>query len=86
ESDDTCISTAEPTNEFASYYTKLYELREDKSTHITEIVTFLNLIRLPQISMTDYDSLTRAFDNEKIILALSALPPHKLPGPDGLTN
>ncbi|XP_063816354.1 uncharacterized protein LOC135055814 [Pseudophryne corroboree] len=76
-------------NQFASYYRKLYNLKQDPLTpqpSLQLIRSFLDSINLPSISPEDASTLCTPWTEREIQSSLKALKKDKAPGPDGFIN
>uniref|UniRef100_A0A8C5MCX6 Reverse transcriptase domain-containing protein n=1 Tax=Leptobrachium leishanense TaxID=445787 RepID=A0A8C5MCX6_9ANUR len=76
-------------NEFAIYYESLYNLAIADSTPnptADDINAYLANLNLPSLTTTQAESLSAPISQEELSGAIKALPKHKAPGPDGLTD
>ncbi|XP_063806265.1 oocyte zinc finger protein XlCOF7.1-like [Pseudophryne corroboree] len=76
-------------NSFASYYSSLYNLKDDTSTPQptpANIAAFLNDVNLPSIDPDTLQTLNQPWTQKEITQAIDSLPKDKAPGPDGFIN
>lgn len=75
-------------NTFCSYYSSLYNLKDNSSTPQTlesKILRFLESLNLPTQSASDLETLNAPITDPVIERAIS-LPNNKVPGPDGFST
>lgn len=77
------------TDSFASYYSELYNLKDDPSIpqpSSTSIQVFLDTLTLPSFTEDHRTSLSSPFMSQEIHSAIKALPSHKSPVPDRFSS
>uniref|UniRef100_A0A803J6R9 Reverse transcriptase domain-containing protein n=1 Tax=Xenopus tropicalis TaxID=8364 RepID=A0A803J6R9_XENTR len=75
--------------EFAKYYSKLYNLKDDPLTpqpHLNSINNFLSKLTMPTLSDTQSAHLNAPITQEEVISTIKSLQNNKAPGPDGFSN
>uniref|UniRef100_A0A803K3V4 Reverse transcriptase domain-containing protein n=1 Tax=Xenopus tropicalis TaxID=8364 RepID=A0A803K3V4_XENTR len=75
--------------EFANYYTKLYNLKDDPTTpqpDSTNITNFLTKISLPSLSENQLEYFNAPITQAEVTSTIKALKNNKAPGPDGFSN
>uniref|UniRef100_A0A803J9X8 Reverse transcriptase domain-containing protein n=1 Tax=Xenopus tropicalis TaxID=8364 RepID=A0A803J9X8_XENTR len=75
--------------EFANYYSTLYNLSKDPHTAQptqTNIENFLASLSLPTLTQQHKDTLSQPFSANEVLQAIKILKNNKAPGPDGFSN
>lgn len=83
---DKIINPQTIADSFSSYYSELYNLKNDSNVHqpsIEEIQSFLSHIKLPRLSEDHLKQLNTPFTDNEIIYTIDSMPKAKAPGPDG---
>ncbi|CAH2293560.1 Hypothetical predicted protein, partial [Pelobates cultripes] len=83
------ITPTDISQEFAHFYSKLYNLKEEGSTHnarAEDIAHFLTQANLPQITSAQAEELLKPIELTELLDIIAKLPQGKSPGADGLPN
>ncbi|CAH2293296.1 C3 and PZP-like alpha-2-macroglobulin domain-containing 8 [Pelobates cultripes] len=83
------VTPMDISQEFAHFYSKLYNLKEEGSTHnasLDDITQFLTQANLPQITSAQAEALIRPIELTEVLETIAKLPQGKSPGADGLPN
>ena len=70
--------------EFAAFYSKLYESPGDFSR--TQAEAFLGDLSIPKLSSDHVELMEAEFTTEEVVAAIKSLNPSKSPGPDGFSG
>lgn len=83
------INPQDIADQFADYYSSLYNLHTDPNTHqptVEKIESFLKNINLPTLSAHHLETLNAPITLREIEQTIHTLPNGKSPGPDGFSN
>lgn len=76
-------------NQFADYYSNLYNIKDDPSTcqpTYDDIQNILQTLKLPTLTESQLLTLNSPFTTAEIAATIETLPNGKSPGPDGFSN